>query len=409
VAHLQRSARHATFIVGGRAAPLDLSRHHPGHPLRYSRPARHGARAQLLLSSVAVLALTACDDRARLTDEALARSSSDSVPKAPAHAWPDSLLPDLSRCVVRERPAPRDSAARADSLPRADSQVAVAPPRAADSARARDSSTSPAPPPAPAPLPNSILPGCRIVAYYGNPLSRRMGILGEIAPDSMLARLARQAEAYEKADSLVPVIPALQLITPVAQKGPGPGGLYRARMPDTLIQRVAGWAESKRYLFILDVQVGHSNVAAELKPLLPYLKQPHVHLALDPEFSMKGTRPPGTVIGTMDATDINAAVDILADLVETNGLPPKVLIIHRFTNRMLTNHRRIKLDPRVQVVIDMDGFGPPWMKLDSYEAYVAKQPVQYTGFKLFYKNDKPLMTPADVLKLVPVPLYVMYQ
>jgi hypothetical protein len=236
-----------------------------------------------------------------------------------------------------------------------------------------------------------------------------MGILGEIAPDSMLARLSRQAEAYERADSLVPVIPALQLITPVAQKGPGPGGLYRARMPDTLIKRVAGWAESKRYLFILDVQVGHSNVAAELKPLLPYLKQPHVHLALDPEFSMKGTRTPGTVIGTMDATDINTAVDILADLVETNHLPPKVLIVHRFTNRMLTNHRRIKLDPRVQVVIDMDGFGPPWMKLDSYEAYVTKQPVQYAGFKLFYKNDKPLMTPLDVLKLVPVPMYVMYQ
>lgn len=124
---------------------------------------------------------------------------------------------------------------------------------------------------------------------------------------------------------------------------------------------------------------------------------------------MKGDKVPGKIIGTMDAADINVAIDMLAELVEANDLPPKVLIIHRFTNRMVTNHRRIKLDPRVQVVIDMDGFGPPWMKLDSYEAYVRRQPVQFAGFKLFYKNDKPLMTPADVLKLVPVPFYVMYQ
>ncbi|MEO5902929.1 MAG: hypothetical protein ABIQ55_02840, partial [Gemmatimonadaceae bacterium] len=34
-----------------------------------------------------------------------------------------------------------------------------------------------------APLPGSILPGKRIVAYYGNPLSKKMGILGELPPD----------------------------------------------------------------------------------------------------------------------------------------------------------------------------------------------------------------------------------
>src|ERR1700685_260444 len=38
-------------------------------------------------------------------------------------------------------------------------------------------------------LPGALLPHYRIVAYYGNPMSRRMGILGQIAPDSMLARL----------------------------------------------------------------------------------------------------------------------------------------------------------------------------------------------------------------------------
>jgi hypothetical protein len=236
-----------------------------------------------------------------------------------------------------------------------------------------------------------------------------MGILGEIHPDSMLARLERQAEAWAKADSGTPVIPALHFIATVAQAGPGPGGLYRLRMGDTLIERVMSWAEKKNYLFFLDVQIGKSTVQAELEPLKKYLAKPHVHLGLDPEFSMKGGQRPGTVIGRMDAADINYAIDLLTKLVDEHKLPPKVLVIHRFTNNMLTNQARITLDPRVQVVVNMDGFGPPQLKLGSYRAYVSRQPVQYHGFKLFYKNDKPIMQPGDVIRLEPEPLYIQYQ
>jgi hypothetical protein len=260
-----------------------------------------------------------------------------------------------------------------------------------------------------APLPGSLLPGCRVVAYYGNPFSKRMGILGEIHPDSMLERLQAQADAYARADSAVPVIPALELVTIVAQASAGRDGMYRARMPDSLIAKVASWAERRGYLLILDVQVGHSTVAKELASLLPYLRMPNVHLGLDPEFAMKQGKLPGRVIGTMDAHDINIAIDTLASLVSTHQLPPKMLIVHRFTRPMVTNHEKIRLDPRVQVVMDMDGFGAPWLKRNSYRAYVHDMPVQFAGFKLFYKNDKPLLSPEEVLKLAPVPLFIMYQ
>src|SRR5437762_1197523 len=43
----------------------------------------------------------------------------------------------------------------------------------------------------PPPLPGSILPAHRIVAFYGNPLSKKMGILGELPPDQMLAQIGR--------------------------------------------------------------------------------------------------------------------------------------------------------------------------------------------------------------------------
>jgi hypothetical protein len=116
----------------------------------------------------------------------------------------------------------------------------------------------------------------------------------------------------------------------------------------------------------------------------------------------------------MDAKDINYASQFLQELVTTHNLPPKVLVVHRFTRPMLTNYKNIKLDPRVQVVIQMDGWGSPPMKEDSYIAYVYNEPVQFTGFKIFYKNDVRrkgwrLMKPADVLALNPKPGYIQYQ
>jgi len=258
-------------------------------------------------------------------------------------------------------------------------------------------------------LPGSLLPGCRVVAYYGNPMSKRMGILGEIKPDSMLARLAKQAAAYGTVDTGRPVLPALELIATVAQAGPGKSGLYRARMPDTLIARVMGWAEAHHYLVILDIQTGRSTMAAEMVPLMKYLAKPYVHLGLDPEFSIGSKHVPGKIIGRIDATDVNAVSAVLANLVDSLKLPPKMLIVHRFTTPMLSNHQKIKLDPRVQIVIDMDGFGAPHLKYGSYKAYVHDRPVQYAGFKLFYKNDKPMLTPEQVLEMDPVPLFIMYQ
>lgn len=265
----------------------------------------------------------------------------------------------------------------------------------------------------PEPLPEAILPERRIVAYYGNPRSERMGILGELPPDEMLARLDQEVARWEAADPETPVVPALHMIAVMAAADPGPGGKYRVRMPDRVIENVLSWAERRDALVFLDIQPGLSTVAAELPGLIEYLKLPNVHLALDPEWSMKRGNLPGKAIGTMDASDVNHAIEVLAGLVEEYDLPPKVLVVHRFTQGMLTNAEDIKFDPRVQVVVNMDGWGPPSTKRSSYRHWVGSVPVQYTGFKLFYKNDRRgesrLMTPSEVLALSPDPVYIQYQ
>jgi hypothetical protein len=268
----------------------------------------------------------------------------------------------------------------------------------------------------PAPLSGSVLPAKRIVAFYGNPLSKRMGVLGEYPPDEMLARLDVEVKRWRDADPTTPVQPALHLIAVVAQGYPGRDGMYRLRMPDTLIERVYQWAQQKHALLFLDIQVGHSTLQAELPRLLHFLERPDVHLGIDPEFSMhyeKEGLVPGTKIGTMTAADVNYAIRTVAEVVATKRLPPKILVVHRFTKRMVPNPRDIQLDPRVQVVMDMDGWGPPWLKFDSYRDYEVADPVQFTGFKLFFHNDtksgQPLITPVELLRLVPKPLYIQYQ
>jgi hypothetical protein len=262
----------------------------------------------------------------------------------------------------------------------------------------------------PDPLPGSIIPEHRIVAFYGNPLSKKMGILGELPPEQMLSRLDEVATEWAATDSGQKVLPALHLIATVAQGYPGPAHKYRLQMPDSIIQQLAAVVEQRGWLLFLDMQVGVSTVEDELKVLVPYLKRPYIHLALDPEFAMKDGKRPGTDwMGHMDASEVNHAIDVLAKIVEEEHLPPKVLVVHRFTSNMLTNASQIRLDPRVQVVIDMDGWGTPGSKMGAYRWFVVRHPVQYTGFKLFYKNDKPMMTPEQVLELFPKPMYIQYQ
>jgi hypothetical protein len=256
---------------------------------------------------------------------------------------------------------------------------------------------------------DGVLPYHRVIAFYGNPRSTRMGILGELPPEQMMARLEQVAAQWTAADSTRPVRPALHLIVTVAQAEAGRDGMYRLRHGDALIAPVAQWAESKGWLLFLDVQVGRSTVAKELDWLIPWLRKPWVHLALDPEFAMPADGIPGKRIGSMDAKDVNVAVDLLARLVAEGGLPPKMLVVHRFTEKMLTNHEQIRLDPAVQVVLHMDGFGSPALKRSIYDVIVTRRPVQFAGLKLFYKNDKPMMTPAEILTLRPLPVYIQYQ
>jgi hypothetical protein len=241
-----------------------------------------------------------------------------------------------------------------------------------------------------------------------------MGILGELPASQMLLKLDEEVAKWQKADPSTPVQPALHLIAVTAQGKPGKGGKYRLRMSNHVIDTVLARAQKRNALVFLDIQVGHSSLQEELPILEKYFKLPNVHLGIDAEFSMKGSSAPGHRVGTYDAADINHATQFLANIARQNQLPPKLLIVHRFTQRMITNYQDIKLDPYCQIVMHMDGWGSPSLKRSTYNRYIKKEPVQYTGFKLFYKNDVKkkgwrLMKPEEILALNPKPYYIQYQ
>jgi hypothetical protein len=263
------------------------------------------------------------------------------------------------------------------------------------------------------PSAGAIFPFNRVIAFYGNLYSTRMGILGELPRAQMLKKLQEEVAAWQAADPATPVTPALHYIAVTAQGAPGKNGKYRLRMPFHQIDSVLSMAKEINALVFIDVQVGLSTLQEEIPQFEQYLKMPNVHLGIDPEFSMKGGEAPGKVIGTFDAADINYTTNYLADLAKANNLPPKILVVHRFTQRMVTNYKQIKTQPEVQIVMDMDGWGYPGKKMTTYKEFIYKEPVQFTGFKLFYKNDlrdnSRIMTPQEVLKQKPQPLYIQYQ
>lgn len=267
---------------------------------------------------------------------------------------------------------------------------------------------------APYPLPGAILPFKTVIAYYGNLYSKQMGVLGEYPRKQMLEKLKGEMAKWKKADSSLQLQPALHYIAVTAQQSPGKAGKYRLRMPFHQIDTILSMAKEINAIVFLDIQVGKSTIQTELPEFEKYLKLPNVHIGMDPEFSMKTDHNPGQVVGTYDASDINFVSNYLAKIVRENNLPPKILVVHRFTQRGVTNYKNIKTMPEVQIVMHMDGWGEPARKVNTYKNFIYTEPVQFTGFKLFYKNDvirskARLMTPEELLKLKPRPVYIQYQ
>ncbi len=255
----------------------------------------------------------------------------------------------------------------------------------------------------------SLLPDSQIVSYYGHPQTALMGILGAGEPERVADLLVEQAARYDALNGDIGVIPAIHLVYAVAQAGQTDNGLYLSYVDDATVRDYIRMAEERDMLLFLDLQIAHSTAAAEIEKVLPYLLHPRVHLALDPEFAMQGGAAPGTLIGSLDGGEIDAALSTLQSVVLAARTPPKLLMVHQFLDGMIVNGDAIRSYPNVELIIDMDGYGPAAAKRAGYERYSATPYAQHAAIKLFTQHDPDLMSEQEVLALDPRPAVVVYQ
>ena len=255
----------------------------------------------------------------------------------------------------------------------------------------------------------SILANQQIVSYYGNPYTADMGILGSADPETIAKLLEQRAQEYDRLNGRMGVVPALHLVYAVAQYHEADDGLYLQHVDKDEVDEYIRIAEEHNMLLFLDLQIGRSSVETELQKVLPYLRNPRVHLALDPEFAVAAGQVPGTDLGSLDGIDINSVQETLAGLVEREELPPKLLVVHQFLDSMVLDGNAIERYPNVDLIIDMDGFGPAAVKRAKYEQYATRPYAAHGAIKLFLQHDPDLMSAAEVLALKPTPSVIIYQ
>jgi hypothetical protein len=299
-----------------------------------------------------------------------------------------------------------------------------------------------------------ILPRYRVVSYYGAPQDDELGVLGTAEPNVVAEQLDERARSYAVRGR--PVMPAFELIVTLAQSDPGDDGTYRLRQSRAVVTRYLQAVRRFKGLLILDIQPGHADFLEEVRALEPYLLEPDVGLALDPEWSTPEGTAPGDEIGSTDAATVNEVSAYLAGLVRNRRLPQKLLILHQFTEEMIQDRDQIVSRPGLAIVNNIDGFGGPEIKVGIYRqlaqqdspaaagspsaagatvdagsAAEAGAPAggegatgtggatgdvlappgrrSFNGLKLFFREDTDLMAPADVLAIDPSPDVVVYE
>lgn len=252
-------------------------------------------------------------------------------------------------------------------------------------------------------------PGRRLVAAYGHPQTSALGVLGEQDPHETITRLGAIADGYGADGSVV--VPTFEVIATVASATAGRDGDYSGVTARDAIRPWIETAAANGAYVVLDLQPGRSDFLSQAKIYEEFLRQPHVGLALDPEWRLKPHQVHLTQVGSVDAAEINQVIEWLAAIVRSEALPQKLLVLHQFRSSMITNRDQIHTPPELAVVIHMDGQGTLGAKYNTWNTLTEPQDADrfHWGWKNFYDEDSPVATPDQVLELSPPPVFVSFQ
>jgi hypothetical protein len=259
----------------------------------------------------------------------------------------------------------------------------------------------------------SLLRDNDILAFYGHPVAKKMGILGRYPRDELTKKLSALAEEYRAESSGRNIVKAFYIIYGTVQ----PEGeiLTMRQINEPLLKEWIEYAQEHDIIVFLDHQIGKYDPVESLAVMFPYLKYPNVHLALDPEWR---TTKPMQEFGSVSGDEINRAQQAMEKyMIENNIEGERMLVIHQFREIMIRNRSAVKADfERIRLIHCMDGVGTPKEKLETYKFNALAKNMPVKAFKLFYDFklpgvlvDSPLLTPKEVYALEPRPAVIMYQ
>jgi hypothetical protein len=255
-----------------------------------------------------------------------------------------------------------------------------------------------------------IYPQHRLVGYVGYPGAQTLGRLGTGDPDQRATELVARARPYARGRSILPV---LEVLATVVQAGPGPSGLYRSRTSDSIIRTYLDVARRHDALLLLNIQPGRSEFIDEVQYLRPWLSEPDVGLALDPEWAMGPGQVPGKYYGWTTGAELDEVARYVSAIVRKEHLPEKAIVYHQVARSVVREESGLHRHAGVVMIKSVDGIGSRTDKIHTYRRVNVSTPsFVHAGFKLFFDEDADhgaLMTPAQVLALRPQPEYVMYE
>ena len=303
---------------------------------------------------------------------------------------------------VTAPPAPANRSGEASAAP------VTAPAARAPAPPPPPTQAPPPPTPTPAPPP-SLFQNAQIIAFYGSPISPLLGVLGRFAPADLVRWLKGEAGIYDSINGDRGAVPALDLIYAQAQSDPTDNGLYLRYLSDEQVRWYIALAEQNDLQVILDLQIGRGDVLGEVQKIEPYLENPRVHVAIDPEYAVGPQGVPIETPGTISGEQINAVQQYLDDLVRRLNLPPKLLVIHQYMDQTVTDGGAARRFDHVDLVLNMDAYGAAQDKVDKYHLFAARSYAQRRSFNVFLQHDDPVASENDVMRLSPQPDMVIYQ
>jgi hypothetical protein len=252
-------------------------------------------------------------------------------------------------------------------------------------------------------------PGRRMVALYGTPGTAALGSLGEQDLNGSIARVKDLVAQYQP-HSDVPVVPAFEIITTVAAGQPGADGDYSNEVEIAKIRPYVDAAKAAGVYVVLDLQPGRADFLSQARRYEELLREPHVGLALDPEWRLQPGQVHRVQIGSVNVDEINQVGDWLAGVVRDNKLPQKVLLLHQFRTSMIVGRERLNTaHDELATMVHADGFGTQEMKRSTWDTLRANAPAVFWGWKNFIDEDRPMLDPAQTMQFNRDIVFVSYQ